>query len=58
MTDEKIIKELESIKNLLVLMLIKSGSTSEEISSATEEDSSTIRKKFPIRKIKKEKKED
>ena len=58
MSDDKIIKELESIKNLLILSLIKTGSTSDEIASAIGSDSSTIRRKFPARKIKQAKKED
>lgn len=44
--------ELESIKNLLILLLIKSGATSNEIATCLGVDSSAIRRKFPIRKNK------
>ncbi|BDQ31299.1 hypothetical protein NZNM25_03000 [Nitrosopumilus zosterae] len=44
--------ELESIKNLLILLLIKSGATSSEIATCLGVDSSGIRKKFPTRKNK------
>jgi NADH/NAD ratio-sensing transcriptional regulator Rex len=47
------LQELQSIKKLLVLLLIKSGATSEEIGRALGVDSSTIRKMFPMRKTKK-----
>lgn len=46
------LKELQSIKKLLVL-LIKSGATSEEIGHALGVDSSRVRQMFPMRKAKK-----
>jgi len=52
---EPVLKELQSIKKLLILLLIKSGGTSEEIGQSLEVDSSTIRKMFPMRKIRKSK---
>jgi|YelNatPaOPRAMG01_1025707.scaffolds.fasta_scaffold45976_4 hypothetical protein len=56
MSEEKsILKELQSIKKLLVLLAIKSGGTSEEIGQAIGVDASTIRKMFPMKKIKKSK---
>jgi NADH/NAD ratio-sensing transcriptional regulator Rex len=53
MTNNKVLDKLEAIENLLVLFLIKSGANSKEISRATGMDSSTIRKKFPMKKTKK-----
>ena len=47
------LKELQSIKRLLVVLLIKNGATSEEIGKALEIDSSAVRKMFPMRKTKK-----
>lgn len=47
------LEELKSIKKLLMLDLIKSGATSEELELATGMDAGGIRKMFPIRKIKK-----
>ena len=52
MATEKI-TELESVKRLLMLLLLKLGATSEEIGAALGIDSSGIRKIFPIRSIKK-----
>lgn len=45
--------ELEGVKRLLVLLLLKLGATSEEIGAALGVDSSNIRHLFPIRSIKK-----
>jgi len=45
-------KKLEDIKRLLVLLLIKLGSNSDEIALALGVDSSLIRKMLPIRQIK------
>lgn len=53
--EEPALKELQSIKKLLVLLAIKSGATSEEIGQAIEVDSSTIRKMFPMKRTKKSK---
>jgi transcription initiation factor IIE alpha subunit len=49
MTDEK---HLEDIKRLLVLLLIKLDSTSEEIATALQVDSSAVRRMIPFRQIK------
>jgi len=53
MSEEKALKELEAIKNLLIIFLIKSGATSEEIGLALGVDSSVVRRMFPMKKIKK-----
>jgi len=45
-------KKLEDIKRLMVLLLIKLGSNSDEIALALGVDSSVIRKMMPIRQIK------
>lgn len=45
--------EIESVKKLLVLYLIKMGATSDEIGLALGVDSSAIRKMIPSREIKK-----
>lgn len=45
--------ENEEIKRLLILLLLKLGSTSEEIGLALGVDSSAIRHMMPTRKIKK-----
>ncbi len=46
---DPILRELENIKKLLALMLLKSGSTSDEIAKALKVDSSTIRHEMPTR---------
>ena len=51
MSKEK--NDLEDIKRFLMLLLIKLGSTSEEMSYALKLESSVVRKMLPIRKIKK-----
>jgi predicted transcriptional regulator len=43
----------EDVKRLLILLLLKLGSTSDEIGSALNVDSSVIRKMMPLRKVKK-----
>ena len=50
-TEDKILKELQAVKRLLILQLILQGVGSDELGRATEVDSSVIRKMFPIRKI-------
>jgi hypothetical protein len=45
--------EAESIKRLLILLLLKLGSTSEEIGTALGTDSSVIRRILPARNVKK-----
>ncbi len=43
----------EDIKRLLILLLLKLGSTSEEIALALQVDSSAVRRMLPARQIKK-----
>jgi hypothetical protein len=47
------LNDSESIKRLLILLLLKFGATSQEIGAALGVDSSVIRKMLPIRSIKK-----
>ena len=49
---DEVTRELEAIKNLLILNLIKIGATSEEIGRAVKVDSSVIRRMFPMKKTK------
>ena len=44
--DKDTLKELKSIKNLLIVQLLKSGATSEEIDLATGMGTGNIRTKF------------
>lgn len=46
------IDELMQIKKLLILALIRSGASSEEIALATGMGASTIRRMFPMGRIK------
>ncbi len=46
-------KQLEDVKRLLVLLLLKLGSTSDEIALAMQVDSSAIRRMIPARQVKK-----
>lgn len=46
-------KQLEEIKRLLALLLMKLGSPSDEIALALQVDSSAVRRLIPGRKIKK-----
>jgi hypothetical protein len=45
-------KELENIRRLIILLLVKLGTTSEEIGLALGVDSSAIRKMMPVSKFK------
>lgn len=45
-------QQLEDIKRLLVLLLLKCGSTSEEVALALQVDSSVVRRMLPGRQIK------
>lgn len=45
-------KALEEIKRLLILLLIKLDSNSEEIATALQVDSSVVRRMIPSRQIK------
>lgn len=51
MTEEKSrkneLRELQSIKNLLILQLLKNGATSEEIDKATKMGAGNVRTMFP-----------
>jgi hypothetical protein len=49
----KEVSEIESVKRLLILLLLKLGATSQEIGAAVGTDSSGIRRLVPIRKNKK-----
>ncbi|MEM2293473.1 MAG: hypothetical protein QW228_08820 [Candidatus Aenigmatarchaeota archaeon] len=53
MSEKQIIEELQAVKKLLILFLIKSGATSEEIGLALGVDSSVVRRMFPMKEIKK-----
>ena len=44
---------MEAVKRLLILLLLKLGSTSDEIAMALDVDSSVIRKMMAVRKVKK-----
>lgn len=44
---KKEFKELQSIKNLLILQLLKNGASSEEINMATGQGAGNIRTMFP-----------
>ena len=46
-------KQLEDVKRLLILLLMKLGSTSDEIATALQVDASVIRRAIPARKVKK-----
>jgi len=46
-------KELEAVKRLLILLLLKLGSTSDEIGTALDVDSSVVRRMMPSGKVKK-----
>jgi hypothetical protein len=45
--------QLEDIKRLLILLLLKLGSNSEEVALALQVDSSAVRRMLPGRQIKK-----
>jgi len=53
MSATKELEELQSIKKLLIAVLVKLGATSEEIGDVLGVDSSVVRKMVPIKKIKK-----
>lgn len=50
MSDENVL--LDDIKRLLIVLLVKLGSTSDEIAHALDVDASAIRKMIPVSKIK------
>jgi hypothetical protein len=51
--EDPMVKELRHVKSLLMLLLLKLGTTSEELDIAVGMGASNIRTAFPIRKIKK-----
>lgn len=50
---EREARDLQDVKRLLILLLLKLGSTSEEIGAALGVDGSAVRRLIPSRKIKK-----
>ena len=46
-------KQMEDVKRLLILLLLKLGSTSEEVALALQVDSSVVRRMMPGSKVKK-----
>ena len=50
---ERDAKELENIKRLLILLLVKLGASSPEIGGALGIDESAVRRLVPARKVKK-----
>ena len=46
-------RDVEALKRLLILLLLKLGATSQEIGAALGTDSSVIRKMMPIKTVKK-----
>lgn len=46
---EKFLKELKHIKNLLIISLLKTGTTSEEVNYATGMGAANIRRMFPMK---------
>ena len=46
------LKELDAIKRLLILMLIKSGASQGEIAMALHTDQANVSRMFPARKVK------
>ncbi len=51
--NEDAVKELENVKRLLILLLIKLGSDSQEIARALGVDSSLVRRLVPSGKVRK-----
>jgi len=50
---EKVAKDVEALKRLFVLLLVKLGSDSDEIAMALGVDSSVVRKMISMRKVEK-----
>lgn len=46
-------KQMEDVKRLLMVLLVKLGATSDELALALDVDSSRIRQMLPVRKIQK-----
>jgi hypothetical protein len=51
--EDPTLKELHQVKNLLMLLLLKLGATSDELDIAVGMGAGNIRGAFPVRKIKK-----
>ena len=51
--DTKILKELDAVKRLMILLLIKLGSDSNELGMALGVSDATIRQMISMRKVKK-----
>lgn len=51
-SEDKIQEELENIKWLLVLALIKGGASQDEVATALAVDRSVVSKRIPARKVK------
>jgi predicted transcriptional regulator len=51
MSSNPVVEELNAIKRLLTLLLIKSGTKQEEISMILQIDQSTVSRMYPKRKI-------
>jgi transcriptional regulator len=49
---DPILKELDAIKRLLILMLIKAGASQGEIAMALHTDQANVSRMFPARKVK------
>jgi hypothetical protein len=50
-SSDPVVRELDAIKRLLTLLLIKSGTKQEEISVALQVDTSTVSRMCPKRKV-------
>ncbi len=48
--DDSLVKELKRIRNLLVLMTLKSGASSDEVNYATGMGAANIRAMFPVKR--------
>ena len=48
--DDTLMKEVKRIRNLLVLIALKSGATSDEVNYATGMGAANIRAMFPIKR--------
>ncbi len=53
MTDDKFSDDIDTIKKLLILQLLMSGTPAELIAKATGMNPNSIRNMFPLRKYKK-----
>ena len=50
--DDPVLKELNAIKRLLILLLIKAGASQGEIAMALHTDQANVSRMFPARKVK------